>query len=85
MKEECLTVLPCCNHLQQEEALWTELIDKYHSMKAEWVPDIVGRSVQTPLFLKSQLLSFLKPQEPIQCCCLRQRKHRASPNALLLH
>lgn len=29
--------------LQQEEALWTELIDTYRGVKADWVPDIVGR------------------------------------------
>jgi hypothetical protein len=29
--------------VQQEEALWTELIDTYRNVKADWVPDIVGR------------------------------------------
>jgi hypothetical protein len=29
--------------VQQEEALWTELIDTYRDVKADWVPDIVGR------------------------------------------
>lgn len=29
--------------VRQEEALWTELIDTYRDVKADWVPDIVGR------------------------------------------
>ena len=28
--------------MQAEEALWTELIDTYSGMKADWVPDVVG-------------------------------------------
>lgn len=28
---------------QEEEKLWTELIDTYQGVEADWVPDIVGR------------------------------------------
>lgn len=28
--------------MQAEEALWTELIDTYRDVKADWVPDVVG-------------------------------------------
>lgn len=31
--------------VEQEEALWTELIDTYRGVKADWVPDIVGRAL----------------------------------------
>lgn len=29
--------------VQEEEALWTQIIDKYSKMDANWVPDLVRR------------------------------------------
>ena len=30
--------------LQEEEALWTEIIERYGGLDANWVPDLVGRA-----------------------------------------
>ena len=30
--------------VQREEALWTEIIEKYGGLDANWVPDLVGRA-----------------------------------------
>jgi hypothetical protein len=30
--------------VEQEEAIWTQIIDKYGSMDKPWVPDVVGRA-----------------------------------------
>ena len=31
--------------LEEEEALWTQIIDEYSSLSADWVPDVVGRAL----------------------------------------
>jgi hypothetical protein len=33
-----------CSQVEEEEKLWTEVIDKYGKLDAEWVPDIVSRA-----------------------------------------
>jgi hypothetical protein len=34
--------------LQEEEALWTEIIERYGGLDANWVPDLVGRAWCVP-------------------------------------
>jgi hypothetical protein len=30
--------------VEREEAIWTQIIEKYGSMDKPWVPDVVGRA-----------------------------------------
>lgn len=39
-----LTFIIDCSQVEEEEELWTEVIDKYGKLDAEWVPDIVSRA-----------------------------------------
>lgn len=34
-----------CFQVEEEERLWTEVIDAYGSVDAEWVPDILARAL----------------------------------------
>jgi tetratricopeptide (TPR) repeat protein len=35
---------PACLQVEEEERLWTEVIDTYGKLDAEWVSDIVSRA-----------------------------------------
>lgn len=49
--------------VQEEEALWTQIIDKYGKMEANWVPDLVSCCVAALAKLYSRHVAGLAPSD----------------------
>lgn len=63
--------------VEREEAIWTQIIDKYGSMDKPWVPDVVGRAWGNRGNARSRqvrcAVSLMPNAEGAMCRCQQQQ------------